>query len=241
MYGHRLHTRMTTLLRETADPASTSETACWSTIGVQGDHSCPALAEHVHCRNCPVYSAAAIAVLDGELSEHAVREQTAHFAAPKTLESADSESVVVFRVGDEWLALPTSIVAEIAEMRPVHAVPHRRGDLILGVVNVRGELLVCVSLARLLILDPAAGQSGDAAGAVGRRLLVVRSNDVRVVAPVDEVAGILRFSPRAMKDVPAIAARASAAHSRAVLSWAGHSVGLLDGPRLTRSLRRSLS
>ncbi len=32
---------------------------CWNRIGVRGDGSCPELKRHIHCRNCPVYSAAA--------------------------------------------------------------------------------------------------------------------------------------------------------------------------------------
>ncbi|MCW1245836.1 chemotaxis protein CheW, partial [Pseudomonas sp. SAICEU22] len=37
---------------------------CWNRIGVHGDKSCPLLAEHIHCRNCSVYSAAATRLLD---------------------------------------------------------------------------------------------------------------------------------------------------------------------------------
>ena len=29
---------------------------CWNRIGIHGDKSCPLLAEHIHCRNCSVYS-----------------------------------------------------------------------------------------------------------------------------------------------------------------------------------------
>ena len=32
---------------------------CWNRIGVNGDRTCPALEEHVHCRNCPVFAGAA--------------------------------------------------------------------------------------------------------------------------------------------------------------------------------------
>ena len=32
---------------------------CWNRIGIYGDKSCPVLPEHIHCRNCSVYSAAA--------------------------------------------------------------------------------------------------------------------------------------------------------------------------------------
>ncbi|MFO6078862.1 hypothetical protein ACLBUY_12210, partial [Pseudomonas aeruginosa] len=37
---------------------------CWNRIGVHGDKSCERLAEHVHCRNCEVYAAAATYLLD---------------------------------------------------------------------------------------------------------------------------------------------------------------------------------
>ena len=36
-----------------------NEDACWRRIGVAGDRTCPELAQHVHCRNCPVYAGAA--------------------------------------------------------------------------------------------------------------------------------------------------------------------------------------
>src|SRR5262245_23179704 len=85
-----LELRMTLPLNFPLNAASTGHVACWRTIGVRGDHSCPELAEHVHCRNCPVYSAAALTVLDGELSEQAVRERSAHLAVPKTVEGAST-------------------------------------------------------------------------------------------------------------------------------------------------------
>ncbi len=37
---------------------------CWNRIGVSGDRSCPELPSFVHCRNCPVFAAAARAFFD---------------------------------------------------------------------------------------------------------------------------------------------------------------------------------
>ncbi len=37
---------------------------CWNRIGIHGDKTCPLLADHIHCRNCAVYSAAATRLLD---------------------------------------------------------------------------------------------------------------------------------------------------------------------------------
>ena len=42
-----------------SDGTAASINDCWNRIGVRGDASCPELEQHVHCRNCPVYSAAA--------------------------------------------------------------------------------------------------------------------------------------------------------------------------------------
>ena len=43
-------------------PASGSD--CWHRIGVSGDRSCPELNAFIHCRNCPVFAAAARTFFD---------------------------------------------------------------------------------------------------------------------------------------------------------------------------------
>jgi chemotaxis-related protein WspD len=214
--------------------------SCWSAIGVWGSRSCPELDVHVHCRNCPVYSDAAAALLDRPMPPERGTDQTRHFEAPRTEEQRETQSVVIFRIGPEWFALPTSVIAEVAEHRVVHSVPHRRAGIVLGVVNVRGELLVCASLGRLLGLQG----GGDAAPATTHkadgRLLVLRREGVRVVLPADEVSGVQRFHSNDLKDVPATVSKGATAHSRAVLSWSGHVVGLLDEHLLFRTLQRSV-
>ena len=52
--------------------AAAAVNACWDRIGVQGDASCPELKQHVHCRNCPVYSAGAMQLLDREMAADAL-------------------------------------------------------------------------------------------------------------------------------------------------------------------------
>lgn len=214
---------------------------CWNRIGVRGDRSCPELQRFVHCRNCPVQSAAAQTLLDRELSTADLLERTLHFAKPKPADERGTESVVIFRIGPEWLALPTPIVNEIADIRPIHSIPHRRGGAILGVVNVRGELVVCVSLNVALKIsgEPEAAQHG--AHAAHQRLLVLRSHDVRAVCPADEVHGVHRVRSSDLIEVPSTVGKAAGTHTRAVFTWRGHSVGLLEDAALLQTLRRSLS
>jgi chemotaxis-related protein WspD len=109
------------------------------------------------------------------------------------------------------------------------------------VVNVRGELLVCVSLRRLLGLEPVSGSNPDVPRTGHGRLLVVRRDGVRVVLPADEVSGIQRVQSREFKEVPTTVSKAASAHSKAVLPWSGHIVGLLDDHLLFRTLHRSVT
>ena len=228
----------------TAAVATGAINDCWNRIGVYGDATCPLLAEHVHCRNCPVYSAAAIQVLDrshaGDASKLVLAEATRIFASEKRGEQRAAKSAFVFRIGGEWLALSMAVVDEVADLRAIHSLPHRRNGVVLGVANVRGELLVCVSLAQLLGIDPAEPALSRQRRVVQRRLLVLRGPGGRLAFPVDEAHGAERFDESSLQPVPATVAKAAARYSRAVLPWNEQAVGLLDDELLFHSLNRSL-
>lgn len=213
---------------------------CWSRIGVHGDHTCQELQLHVHCRNCPVYSRAALRLLDRE-RVHDLVATTRLFAADKQAQQRGARSAFLFRVGPEWLAIETAVLDEVADLRSIHSLPHRRSGVVLGLANVRGELLVCVSLSQLLGIEPGSGDSASRDRRIAhRRLLVVRERGLRLAFPVDEVHGTQRYDEQELRPVPSTVARATASYSRAVLPWEGHAVGLIDGELLFHSLNRNL-
>ena len=114
---------------------------CWNRIGVRGDGSCPELEQYAHCRNCPVYSAAALTLLDRELpAGYAGRMDRPFRRTQEARRSRILHSAIIFRIGAEWFALPTLALDEVAELRTIHSLPHRRSGVVLGLVNVRGEL-----------------------------------------------------------------------------------------------------
>jgi chemotaxis-related protein WspD len=228
---------------------------CWSTIGVSGNGTCRELQGFVHCRNCPVYSAAGIQLLDRPLPADYRRERTGHYADAKKLTQPTNTSLVVFRVGQEWLALPTSAFQEIAERRHIHTLPHRRRSVVVGLVNVRGELLICVSVARLLGLPgdewrvTSAEQSPTPSHVTRHallatrhaRLLVANWDGQRVAFPVDEVFGIHRFHLDEMKEPPATISKSTLAYTQGVFAWRERSVGFLDADLLFRALNPALA
>jgi chemotaxis-related protein WspD len=204
--------------------------ACWKRIGIQGDKSCVELPRHSHCRNCPRFSQAAAVLLDRDLPVD-------HDALPVTRPDEDAghglgESLMVFRLGAEWFALPTLVLDEIILWRPIHSLPHRGHSGLLGLVNVRGELVICVSLAQLLVGGLPVADNG--------RLIVVRHDKRRLAFPVDEVRHLRYHDAGRLSPVPATLARSASAYTRGLLAWEGAQAGRLDEDMMFAALERFL-
>lgn len=208
---------------------------CWSRIGVRGDASCPELATHVHCRNCPTYSAAAAKLLDRDLTADRLDEATVEIASYVEEAAEDADSAIVFRIGSEWFALSPLAFDEVLEPCGIRTLPHRRGGAVLGLVSVRGELLVCLSLARVMGL-PNAGEPPP-----GGRLIVINHPEGRVAFPVEEVRSIHAYHAHELQELPATVARTASNFADGLLAWSGRMVGRLDGPRLADALNRSVA
>ncbi|KWR91524.1 chemotaxis protein CheW [Cupriavidus sp. IDO] len=211
---------------------------CWRRIGVRGDGSCPRLAEHIHCRNCQVYSHAAVALLDAQTRSEVLHASALGLEeAPAFAQREASLSCLVFRVGDEWLALPTAALGEVTAPCPLHSLPHRRDAAMLGVASVRGNLLPCISLAMLF----GAATADDSHDGSGRRFLILDQGRGAIALPVAEVAGMRRVASAALQPLPATLERTSARYTQALFADAGRSVGLLDAALVRQALTRSLA
>ena len=206
---------------------------CWNRVGVHGDGTCPELATHAHCRNCPVFAQAGALLLD-RAPEPGQREAWAAESARVGASKKDKTDAAafVFRLGGEWLALPASWIDEAAAPRFVHSVPHRRGGTLAGLVNVDGELVPCVELGRVLGVSPAGSGTKPAA----RRLLVAGRGASRLAFETDETHGLLRYASAGTRPAPS-----RPAHVRALITHGENSVGLLDPETLWPALERGLA
>ena|SRR5579863_1288563 len=230
--------------------------ACWNRIGTRGDGSCEQLSTYSRCLNCPVFEHAASTLLDRPLddadlaaaaqvaratnADQAVRASSHKAAgAPGASSAAATHSALVFRVADEWLALPSTALKHIDDIRPIHSLPHRRNRIVLGLVNIRGALTVAVSLAELLHLDRAAAGT-NASRKSYPRMLVAAHRSEPVAFPVDEVEGVVRFAASELLPVPTTLAHTTGSHASGVLAWRDTTIGLLDPDRVFESLAGSL-
>lgn len=226
------------------DPMTTGDIdECWREIGVSGDRSCPELDEHLHCRNCPTHAQIARKLLDRPLPPGYRDEWTRHFARPneKAPEGEEIDSVLIFRIGEEWLGLPAAICREIAEPRPVHSLPHRRSEAVRGIVNVRGELPICISLPALLGIAGASASRSAERIAIFPRLIVTGEEASHVAFEVDEIHGLHGYRAHERGAVPATVGRSAASVVETMIPWNGRAVGCLDAQRLLDLIDRSIA
>ncbi|QEI06789.1 purine-binding chemotaxis protein CheW [Pigmentiphaga aceris] len=204
---------------------------CWRTIGTRGDQSCPKLQEYLRCVNCSVYHDKAQALLERLPARVDDEADEVEFGQES---SSERFNVLVFRLEGEWLAVPTRMLDEVSEPRGVHPVPHRRRGALLGLVNVRGALTPCISLARLLSLP---ADTSDRSGLENRgRMLIVKDGARQIAIPVDAVEGIHAIRRQAVTAAPATLSAGTQSVATGVVDCGKHRAGLIDPTRLQQAL-----
>ncbi len=212
---------------------------CWRVVGIAGDGTCGELEGFIHCRNCPVYSRLGRSLLDRPPPPGYRTEWTSLLAKASREETSREVSVVVFRIGGEWFALRSRCFEEIVTLRSIHTIPHCSNSVLLGLVNVRGELLLCMSLHQLLGLEEASRPQTRQEPLETRRMAVVRDGDSRWVLELDEVDRTYRFPLSELEPVPETVARSHESYSCGIRDLAGKRVALLDERLLFNALNRS--
>lgn len=210
---------------------------CWQTVGVWGDATCPELHAARHCRSCDVFRHGGRVLLDREPPPDYGQEFAAALADPPPADHGPEVAALVFELAGEALAWPLGSVLEVETLRPIRTVPHRRDDLLLGLVNVRGELHLAVSLEVLF------GQPRPDARALppATRLLVVGEARPEWVVPVGATLGMATLPPAGdIEDVPVTVAKSDVPFIRGLFSWRDRRVGLLDDGLVLGTLRRRL-
>jgi chemotaxis-related protein WspD len=208
---------------------------CWRIVGVSGDGSCEALIEHVHCRNCPVFARAAEQALERAAT---VPDANALAAIAESVQRPlRSRSALVFRIGANWLALDVAWVQQIAPTARPHAIPHRTGAGLAGLVNVQGQLVVAVDLRRLIgePADPVRPTSGSRP-----RLVVVQLDGETWAFTSEDVPGVMTLPDVASAEPPATLRPPLAELAAGLFDWErGHLVLLRPDP-LRAALRRAV-
>ena len=104
--------------------------------------------------------------------------------------------LVVFKIGDEEFGVEINQVREIVKLVSITRMP-KAPVFIEGVVNLRGQIITVIDLAKRLDL-PSTGKT-DAT-----RIMVVEVGEDTVGMIVDSVSEVLRLSADNIEDTPSL-------------------------------------
>ncbi len=234
---------------------------CWKEIGIWGSSTCEQLVQVSHCHHCAVYTAAGAQLLQRAALPQYRNEQTEQIAAiQKPYDSSQLLSVLIFRLAHEWLALPAGLCQQIVTPIAHHTLPHRSNATLLGIVNIRGQLLLKVSLLAVLGLDSGSMRSQknrseknispESTHIYPRMLVIEKPNKASKEAPketgeadtwvfdVDELYGLHSVAFNQLETAAAGISSAVESCTQQVFSWQGKPVNFLNDVRLFEALRQ---
>jgi chemotaxis-related protein WspD len=208
---------------------------CWTRIGVWGDGTCPELPRVSHCRNCDVYTTSGRRLLDRPAPADYIESWTSLLAEEKSAAQVATVPHLVFRVGQAWLAFPATSLREITEPGVVRSVPHKPREVLLGLVNVRGELHLCVSLHEVF------GEEAPAHPPRTARFLVARRAGEDWVFPVDQIEGMHAVAEEQMEPLPITLTNVEVAYTKGLFHSGEKTVALIDEDLLFGFLLRRIA
>jgi len=155
-------------------------------------------------------------------------------------EEVNEEPIVIFRLNKEWLALSAYALKEIIPCRKIHAIPHRSNKTILGVVNIRGQLRLCVSMHHLLgVSESPIDSSTLHYQEKYPRMVCIHKGEQTWGFHADEVYGIYRLNLEEKYNVPITVSKSTANYLDGMFQLQDKIIGLVNKEVLFESLMRS--
>lgn len=213
---------------------------CWESIGVFGAGVCELLDDYHHCKNCPIYAISGRNLFERDISPDLISEWTSIISLPKESESVNKTSLVIFRIADEWLGLNTNVFQEAVVSRYIHFVPSRTNEYFHGIINVNGELLMCISIAKLLNLPNIQRESIKDNDKLFKNVLIIFDNNIRYAFPADEFLGVASVSNEDMTNPPLTVTKADNTITSAIILHKSKSVSIIDEQKLFSLINRKV-
>lgn len=127
---------------------------------------------------------------------------------------------VIFALGEEEYGLDIMVVNAIEKYTDIVRIPNAP-SYIHGIINLRGEVIPVYNLRK---------KFGFAEKAVDEnsKLIVARTNNMKMAYEVDEVKGIMEIPAANISDTPVIVKSAATTYMKNVASLNGRMIILLD-------------
>ncbi|MCC6677742.1 MAG: chemotaxis protein CheW [Phycisphaerales bacterium] len=163
-------------------------------------------------------------------------------ALPAEARNRRTVRYLLFRIGGETAALPAMVLRRVTPAARAVPIPHRTAGVLRGVCNIRGELVLCADLRRLLGLP---AHDREVAGVDGskdtRCMIVVGPADNSWAFEVDALMGIEGADPSEFRAPPVTVEHAIGDFTLGVTEIGGRCVTVLDSDRVLAGFRMGLA
>ncbi len=140
-------------------------------------------------------------------------------------ESRDSVALLLFRLGDEWYAVYVHDVREIYQEYAITSVPCVP-EFILGVVNIRGEIISVTDVSKMTGLGESAPVEGIAPA------IVIQNEECTTAIVVDEIGDIAEIPHDSVEPSLSVIDKAQAEFLAGSVHYDGRLIGLLNIDRI---------
>ena len=177
---------------------------------------------------------AVLRLLDRPVSEADLLARATEVAQPAEVRSVRTVALLVFRLRRESLALPVRSLQSVTARTVPTPIPHRSGGVLCGICNIRGELILCADLPRLLDLPQTVAPPPEAE--IDQRRMIVMGSP----SEVDALIGVERFDLAAARRAPGTVEGRLGAFAASLIDTDSGVVTLLDADRVLSGLKAGL-
>jgi chemotaxis-related protein WspD len=183
---------------------------------------------------------AVLRLLDRPITSAELEAGAEMAARPSDAQGKQSLRLLLFRLGDEIAALPTGALRRVTPAARASKIPHRSSGVLRGVCNIRGELVLCADLRRLLGLPEPDAEHADASFD-SRRMVVVGPAENSWAFEVDALMGVESIDPSLVREPPLTVGYSIGDFTRGLADIGGHCVTILDGERVLAGFNAGLA
>jgi chemotaxis-related protein WspD len=116
--------------------------------------------------------------------------------------------------------------------RFIHYVPSRTNEFFHGIINVNGELLMCISLAKFLNLPAVASEVQENNSKIFKNLLIIFNKNNRYAFPIDEFFGVTSLSNDEMTEPPLTVAKAENTITDSMVNYKSKTIAIINETKL---------
>jgi chemotaxis signal transduction protein len=188
------------------------------------------------------HASAILRLLDRPIGQAELDAGTALAARPEDAGRGQAIRLLLFRIGDEAAAIPAKQLRRVTPLARPSPIPHRSSRVLRGICNIRGEIVLCADLHRLLGLpDRVETAVPQETSADPRRMVVIGPPDNSWAFEVDALLGVESVDPASFRAPPITVEYSLGDFTLGVTEIGGRSVTILDGERLLGGFKAGLA